>query len=206
MSISVEAQQNACFSQHGGYRGTWMTNLSIQVSVSPVLDRPKKRCRQDDPFGLDELLGLGSFEPEHRREAPEVANEKSDQEGREFDLNMKAISEGSCSQSISSGQIEVAEPIGQPLDEEVIPVDVEVVSEVIATMELGKLVGGDLQGYNCFVHESISGKDWVRNIKVSQKISFIALQETQHFDLSRVDIAVLEDSEMFRGMSSFIRA
>ncbi|KAI3755002.1 hypothetical protein L1987_54794 [Smallanthus sonchifolius] len=73
---------------------------------------------------------------------------------------MKAISEGSRSQSISPGQLEVGESIGQLSVNEVIHVDVEVDLEVSATMDLGKLLDADLQGYNFLVRESISGKEW----------------------------------------------
>ncbi|KAI3816559.1 hypothetical protein L1987_16261 [Smallanthus sonchifolius] len=73
------------------------------VAGSPVLFRPRKRPRPEDPFGLDELLG--SFNVNQRKDAPEVESENRSKEDREFDLNQKAGSEGPPAQPPSADGI-----------------------------------------------------------------------------------------------------
>ncbi|KAJ0799620.1 putative RNA recognition motif domain, nucleotide-binding alpha-beta plait domain superfamily [Helianthus annuus] len=173
---------------------------------SPVsIDRPKKRPRSSsddyDPFDLNRFLNLGTFKTKDTVDGSVQQEEKSDNNGTcksggSLDLNISIHSTilDADQANLADGDLRSAntdDGDGEGLSEH------QIDDEVNATVAVGAVIGVHLDHFGSLVkdtirNEGISGchkANWVRDLRLRNSISAIALQESKQESVSESSLA-----------------
>ncbi|KAI3813610.1 hypothetical protein L1987_18338 [Smallanthus sonchifolius] len=132
-------------------QGEMVFEAQLLKALSQVQSRPRKRPRSNDRFNLDEILGLNQAQrvTSFNKEVP-VNNNRGN-----LDLNVRASPVSSSSGQQGSANGGGSDTILEVEDNGISSLNATLENEIWDTVDIGSLVGVDLQGFRDKVRDII---------------------------------------------------